>query len=396
MSRPGVMLRVAGAAAVLAAVAVAWPGAPSPAEAAVVPGGFGIASICPTPVVSSVLTGDGQQAAPPGATVYIHGTNLSASVCTTGVTLGGVAVTAVPDPAGLQFDMPAGAAGGPLQVKLSDALGNAAASTSDHVFVALPVVDHLSPSSPAAGAPLGATGHGFALAGLPGAAATVSYCGRPAQAATIESDTTLRLPGPAAPCSGPAVLAFTATSLYVGVPAGTVSIGAAAPPPPTSPQPASEPSGGAGGGVAAPRGGPAARGGPAPRAGSVSDPGVGPHILAAGTVTNPPAAERVPIRPTATGAIRPASVLGEAPGPAVATVGPGAAAAAPQAAATLSPSTAVPASISPRPRPLPLPMAMMAATLLALVAAAYVLTLQKGGRLLLPSVDAPIVWRVGG
>jgi hypothetical protein len=221
--------RLAGAAR-LAALAVTAISASGATLGLAVPAAGASISVagspaCPTPSVTSVTTATGQHAAAPGTTVDIEGSNLSSGICSTSIALGRTAVSATAaSPSQLQFSMPAGAPGGAVVVSMSDLLGNHATSNSNVDFVALPAVSSWSDTSPVEGSALTASGSGFAMAGLPGAAADVSFCGAPPVAAVIRSDTSLEVTGPTAYCSGPATISFSTPTLSVGVAAGAFSV----------------------------------------------------------------------------------------------------------------------------------------------------------------------------
>jgi hypothetical protein len=439
--------RLGAAGLALTAAAAGLALAVVPAAGAVTgPAGLGAASACPTPAVTAAATASGAQAGAPGTTVYVTGSNLSASACTTSVTLGSQAVAVSDDSSGrLQFTMPANRPGGPVQVTLTDVLGGSASSNADHDFVALPTVSGLSTRSPVEGADLSASGHGFGLAGLPGAAAAISYCGGPAQPAAIGSDTTLSLPGPQAFCSGPASIRFSTPSLSVTVSAGRVtvapSISSVQPGGPVAPGatlvasgsgfgPSGSaffgrleatvsnwtdrsvsvvvPGGAASGsftlvrsdGVAtaspsitvrqedAPAG-PAATAPPSPPSPSPpSSPGP-VAALQASAVTGPAAVAAV--APVATGPSSAAPVITEAPGTSSAIAAAEGLGAAPERPAPLSTSPSVSpvaqAVATVAPRSLPMPWLVLATLLLAAVAAAYVLTMRQ---------DSVLIWRAAG
>jgi hypothetical protein len=418
-------------------------------------------SVCPAPSITTVATAAGQQAAAPGTEVYVTGSNLSASLCSTTLTLGSRSITPTVDSSSkLQFAMPAGAPGGAVRVTLTDAGGGSASSSGTHDFVALPVIGSLSSNDPQEGQSLTAAGSGFSLAGLPGAAATISYCGAPAQPATIVSDTQLAVAGPGSYCAGPASVTFSTPTLSVGVPGGSVSVASQIlSVNPTGPVAAGATVtiGGTGFGPA----GSATIGGVAATVTSWADrsvsvvvpPGAGSAALQL-TRSDGTSAGSTPIAvetPTTAPAGAPASTSSP-PGGGVAissTVTPdqvqssgsvGAASLAPMAAAaagnpadriTLAPGT--PQAVAEAtggtgstssagasgsdsysqaaqtpvgrvvsliaPRPLPRPWLLLALTLLTLVTAGYLITIRRGGTgaYLFPPVAAPpLFWRISG
>jgi egghead protein (zeste-white 4 protein) len=394
-------LRAAAALGLAAAGGLSTLGGAPAARAAT----LGSTSVCPAPTVTTVATSSGQQAAAPGTAVLISGANLYYSLCTTSVTLGAASVAVTVDsPGRLQFTMPSGAPGGRVAVTLTDPSGASRTSNTDHVFVALPVVSSLSDGAPPEGAPFQATGHGFSLAGLSGAAATASFCGGPAQPATIADDSTLDLTAPSSACSGSLTVTFTAPSLTVTVAAGSVDVTspASSPPPPgPAPAPPAPPSGP----VAAPGpSGTAPAPGPAPSA--PTDPAAAPSVAGAKraapmlvAATRPAAAASAApqVAPGSPAAVAAAEGLGR---PGVTGTAGGASVTAPSlsagSAAPSTPSVVARAAAVIAPRPLPLPWAAGAVALLVAVAAAYVLALRGDGPALLPPVDAPLLWRAGG
>ena len=400
----GGALALGGATAASASTGILSPSLGAPPTPPTPPNPLSGAT-CPTPSVSSVLTSAGLPAAAPGTTVYIKGANLSSALCSTAATLGGHTLTFTADSASqLHFAMPSGVAGGAIEVTLTDALGTVAASNTDQDFVALPAISGLSTRNPVAGVSITATGSGFSLAGLPGAAASVSYCGGADQPATIDSDASMSLPGAPLGCTGLATIQFSTNSLSFPVGAGDIAVQAASAttvPAATTPTPAASDPGTP---ASTPPAATASHNGSEGRATSPSSSTASDNPVAALTVSQ----QTPSIAPTVS-----AAAAGAAPATGHTVIrAPG----TPQAVAEATGGTGTtqgagastsfgPSSLNTpagrvvsliAPKTLPPPVLFAAIALLLAVAALYLLTLRRDGQVLLPPIESPWFWRLGG
>ena len=224
--------------------AAGLPGSPAAAPQAA-PVGVG-SGLCQAPSIKGA-TAPGPQGQPlhygSGSTtvVTVAGAGFAQTGCSvTAVTVGAArgAGIAVDSDASLRFTAPAGASG-PVNVTLTDSLGNQVTSQGTYTFVSAPTVAAVSPATVVEGGTLTDSGNGLTLSGLPGETVSAQFagCSGPASSpVSLDSDTGLHLSAPGGYCGGAVTLVFsvpyntasgaTDPPITVPVAAGSVDVAA--------------------------------------------------------------------------------------------------------------------------------------------------------------------------